>query len=446
MPRQILRMIRNPGLSLRIWRLRLLFWSGAVAVSLAAMLFAKISVLGNRLFAEAITSRPLLAYAITPVAFAAILWLTRNVFAGAEGSGIPQTIAALKIPVLAERGSVLSMRVAAGKILLTTLGLCAGASIGREGPTVQIGAAIMQTLGRWVRLPITGKENALVVAGGAAGIAAAFNTPLAGVVFAIEELSRSFEERTSGTVLTAVIVAGVGSMAVLGNYTYFGRTDAALDLAQAWRPVLLCGVSGGLLGGLFARILIGFSRGLPGRPGTWIRSYPVVFAALCGLGLAVVGHISGNTVYGTGYDEARGLIEGTRALPASFGAMKLVATVLSYVSGIPGGIFAPSLAVGAGLGADIAHLLPGIPVGAVIILGMAGYFTGVVQVPITAVVIVMEMTDNQTLTIPLMATALIAFGVSRLICPRPIYRTLAQSFLEKTVRRQPRPDVTSPEP
>lgn len=441
MPRQIIRLLRKPRFSFIIWRSRLLFWGGAVTVALAAILFAESSLRGNQLFIEALKASSLLALLITPTAFASILWLTRKIFIGAEGSGIPQTIAALHIPVLTERRSILSMRVAIGKILLTTLALCAGASVGREGPTVQIGAAIMHTLGRWIRLPIAGKEHALVLAGGAAGISAAFNTPLAGVVFAIEELSHSLETRTSGTVLTAVIVAGIGSMAVLGNYTYFGHTAATLTLAEAWRPVLACGIAGGLLGGLFARVLLTFAHGLPGRPGEWIKARPFIFAALCGLGLALLGLASGNTIYGTGYEEARALIEGTRELPASFGLMKLAATVLSYVSGIPGGIFAPSLAIGAGLGNNIAHFMPGLPIGAVVILGMVAYFTGVVQAPITAVVIVMEMTDNQTLAIPLMATALIAFGVSRIVCPIPLYRALAQTFLDKALRLNPRPEL-----
>jgi H+/Cl- antiporter ClcA len=446
MPRQILRFFRHPGLSLRVIRHRFLFWSGAITVAFAAMLFAKTSVLGNSLFAMAIKAYPYLAFVITPAAFASILWLTRHIFVGAEGSGIPQVIAALKIPALTERRSVLSMRVAIGKIVLTTLGLCAGASIGREGPTVQIGAAIMHTLSRWMRMPIQGNEQALIIAGGAAGISAAFNTPLAGIVFAIEELSRSFEERTSGTMLTTVIVAGIASMSVLGNYTYFGHTDATLNLTEAWRPVLICGIGGGLLGGLFSRILITFSRGLRSHPGEWIGAHPIAFAALCGLGLAILGQFSGSTIYGTGYEEARGLIEGTKALPMSFGLLKLGATILSYISGIPGGIFAPSLAVGAGLGSNVAHLLSGIPVGAAIILGMVGYFTGVVQAPITAVVIVMEMTDDQTLVIPLMATALIALGASRFVCPSPLYRTLAKSYLDKVVRRQPRPEIPSQSP
>ncbi len=435
MSRRLLRVFRRPLLIVRVWRTRLVFWGGAVAVALAAILFAKTSAAGSHLFAQGVAAYPWLPFVVTPLAFAAVVWLTRRVFPGAEGSGIPQTIAALKIPVLAERQSVLSLRLAAGKILLTSLALCGGASVGREGPSVQIGAAILHSLGKWVRLPAQNMETALVLAGGAAGIAAAFNTPLAGIVFAIEELSRSFEERASGVMLTAVIVAGVVSMGILGNYSYFGHTDAVLALTQAWRPVLACGILGGVLGGLFARILITFAFGIPGRAGDWIKAHPVAFAALCGLGMAVLGQLSGQAIYGTGYDEARGLLEGTRDLAPSFGLLKLAATVVSYVSGLPGGIFAPSLAVGAGMGADLVAWIPGIPAGALIILGMAGYFTGVVQAPITASVIVMEMTDNQSLTLPLMATALIAFAVSRVVCPQPIYRTLAQRFLEKSVRK-----------
>jgi H+/Cl- antiporter ClcA len=444
MTHRLTRIVRHPRLQLRVWLHRLLLWGGAVMVALVAILFARTSSEGNRLFAAAIAAYPLLAFVITPLSFAGVVWLTRKAFAGAEGSGIPQTIAALKIPELAHRRSVLSLRVATGKILLTTVALCGGASVGREGPTVQIGAAIMHSLGGWFRLPIQDIDRVLILAGAAAGISAAFNTPLAGIVFAIEELSRSFEQRTSGTVLFAVIGAGITSMAVLGDYSYFGRTDAILPLPEAWQPVLACGVVGGLLGGLFARVLVMFGHGLPSRPGALISAHPVLFAALCGFGMALLGLVSHHTIYGTGYEEAKGLIEGTHGLPATFGLMKLAATVLSYISGLPGGIFAPSLAIGAGLGSNLAPWLPGPPIGAWAILGMVSYFTGVVQAPITAVVIVMEMTDSQTLTLPLMAAALIAFAVSRVVCPQPIYRAMARSFLEEVVRREPRPTPEAP--
>ena len=124
------------------------------------------------------------------------------------------------------------------------------------------------------------------------------------------------------------------------------------------------------------------------------------------------------------------MVEATTTLPASYVILKFAATVISYISGIPGGLFAPSLSVGAGLGTWLAHLLPSAPAGAVVLLGMVGYFSGVVQAPITATIIVMEMTDDQRVTVPLLATAFLAFGVSRLVCRRPLYSALARRFLE----------------
>lgn len=431
----LLRLASHPiALSQRLLQ-RLAFWGAAVLVALAAIVFAWTSAAGGHVFAAIVADRPLLAFIITPLSFAAMVWLTSTVVPGAKGSGIPQAIAALNLE-WSERRSVLSLRVAAGKIALTSLALCGGASVGREGPTVQVGVAIMHFFGRWKRLPHRDMGRKLILAGGAAGIAAAFNTPLAGIVFAIEELSKSFEEKTSGMVLTAVIIAGFASMALVGNYNYFGRTAVVLELAEAWRPVLLCGLVGGLLGGVFARLLIAFSRGIPGRAGALISAHPVLFALLCGLGLAALGHASNSTIYGTGYEEARGLLEGRNDLPWAFGLMKFGANLLSYLSGIPGGIFAPSLSVGAGLGAALSALAPSAPFAAVVILGMVGYFTGVVQAPLTAVVIVMEMTSDQSMTLPMLSVALIAFAVSKLICPHPLYRTMAESFLEKSARRE----------
>jgi H+/Cl- antiporter ClcA len=124
------------------------------------------------------------------------------------------------------------------------------------------------------------------------------------------------------------------------------------------------------------------------------------------------------------------MVEATQQLPASYVLLKFLATAISYISGIPGGLFAPSLSVGAGLGAWLASFIPSAPPGAIVLLGMVGYFSGVVQAPITATIIVMEMTDNQRVTIPLMATAFLAFGVSRLVCRRPIYGALARRLLQ----------------
>jgi H+/Cl- antiporter ClcA len=423
------RLRRSPLLSWRIWRRRVVFWVGAVVVSVVAIEFAKAADASDRLFHLALGVSPWTALAIVPLGLAFCVWLTENFFPGAQGSGIPQVIASLEMNDPEQINRVLSLRVGIGKILLTLIGLACGASIGREGPTVQVGASIMQALGRILNMPRAAEQRALVLAGGAAGIAAAFNTPLAGVVFAIEELSQSFESRTSGVVLTAVIIAGIATTAMMGNYTYFGVTAATLPIGIGWIAVLVCAFLGGLSGGLFADALVRAARATPGVVMRFARARPIIFAGLCGLAIALLGLVSNGATYGTGYAQARALVAGQSHLPVQFFVLKFLASLVSYVSGIPGGIFAPSLAVGAGLGRAIAHLMPAAPTGAVVLLGMVAYFSGVVQAPITAAVIVMEMTDNQDLMIPLMTTSLLATGVSRLVCRRPLYGTLARRFL-----------------
>jgi H+/Cl- antiporter ClcA len=424
-----------PLLSPLQWKRRVVFWLGAILLALVASGFAQAADEAQDLFGRIIAGRAWLVFLLAPAGLSLSVWLTRKVFPGAQGSGIPQTIAALHLTDRELIATILSLRVACGKIVLTLLGLLCGASIGREGPTVQIGAALMHALGRTLRLPRLELERALILAGGAAGVAAAFNTPLAGVVFAIEELSHSFEARTSGTVLTAVILAGITTLALAGNYSYFGVSSVEMTLGAGWVAVVLCALVGGAAGGLFAQTLVSASRGLPGWPGRFIQRHPVGFAATCGLVIAGIGLASQGSSYGTGYDQARSLVEGHARLPVLFPFYKLAASIVSYISGIPGGIFAPSLAIGAGLGDWMSHLVPGAPSGAIVLLGMVAYFSGVVQAPITATMIVMEMTDNQRMTIPLLATSMLAFGVSRLICRRPLYGALARRFLQVMERR-----------
>jgi H+/Cl- antiporter ClcA len=434
--RRVLRRSRRIWLSFRPWLRRLAVWTGAVGVAVAAILFAIGSEYLNRLFHRLVALSPYLPLIVTPAGIAVTVAITRRFFPGTQGSGIPQTMAALSMHDESKIHMVLSLRIALGKILLTLLALASGASVGREGPTVQIGASIMHGVGRVARMPGRRLERSLILAGGAAGVAAAFNTPLAGIVFAIEEMSRSFESRASGTILTAVIFSGIASLAALGNYTYFGHAATSLNTDEGWLAVMVCGLAGGLSGGLFAEILLAASRGLTGRVGVFARKRPVAFGAACGLLLALIGLASGSTTYGTGYHEAKALLEGDvlanggHILPETYAPLKMLATVVSYASGVPGGIFAPSLAAGAGVGSLISQITPYAPAASVVLLGMVAYFAGVVQAPITAFVIVMEMTDNHEMVLPLMAAALIGHGTSRLVCRRPLYRALAEAFLQ----------------
>ncbi|MCW9024972.1 MAG: chloride channel protein [Gammaproteobacteria bacterium] len=411
-------------------RVRLLFWGSAVIIGAVAAAFAILSQHSDEQFYHLYQNHPYIAYVLPPFGLAFIAWLTRRFFQGCEGSGIPQAIAALEMRQHHLRAKVLSLKVAVGKIFLTCLGLLSGASIGREGPTVHVGASIMYSLRHIAPFRSKNMTHNLILAGGAAGISAAFNTPLAGIMFAIEEMSRRFDKKTSSALIISVVLAGLMALAILGDYTYFGVSSATLPLSSAWLAVILCGVIGGLLGGLFSTSLIMGTQKLA----PFALRRPVLLAFTCGIFITLFGIAGEGMTYGTGYEAAKHLVEGGEASLA-FPLLKMLATIASYLSGIPGGIFAPSLSVGAGLGANLALLMPDAPATALIMLGMVGYFTGVVQTPITAFIIVMEMNADSSMLLPLMATALIAKGVSHLVCPVPIYQALAEAYLQKTEQK-----------
>jgi H+/Cl- antiporter ClcA len=408
------------------WQQRSIFVLGGVTVGAVAVGFAMLADRAQRSFLQVLGFGQYWALALTPLGFVICVFAAQRWFRNSQGSGIPQAIAAHRIADPQVRSQLVSLRAAIGKIGLTLFGLLCGASTGREGPTVQIGASIMFAAGRLSPR----KQSGLIIAGAAAGIAAAFNTPIAGIMFGIEELTRTFERRTSGLVLTTVVAAGFISLALVGNYTYFGATAEALHGASNFAAIPICGVVGGIAGGIFSRIIIAFAsrtsnvlRGFPQRQ-------PVFFAALCGLAVALCGIAAGGATYGTGYIQVENALGGGHPLGTSFVFLKFLATLFSSLSGIPGGIFSPSLAIGAGLGSDIAQLFSSIDVGAVMLLGMVAYLAGVVQAPITAFVIVNELTDNRAMLMPVMLTALIAYGASRLVCPEGIYHALARNFIE----------------
>jgi H+/Cl- antiporter ClcA len=415
-----------------IWRPRMVFWAGALGIGLISVVFAYLADQALALFQRVVGhggwALPLL---ITPAGFALCSWLAVRYFPGAEGSGIPQAMAARDPREGPDREQILSLKVVAAKVVLTLVGLFSGASIGREGPTVQVGAALMLKAARWGGML---QSRGLILAGSAAGIAAAFNTPLAGVVFAIEEMGRSYQARTNGLVLSAVILAGLAAIGLAGDYTYFGASNAVMGGARDWLLIAACGLIGGVMGGGFSRIVLLTMR--------WVRRWArpnrvprtVAFATLCGLAVALIGVNSGGQTFGTGYDQAKSAIEGD-ALPLVFFIEKFAAGLASTMSGIPGGIFAPSLSVGAGIGSTLGAL-SGSDIALAALLGMAAYFAGVTQAPMTAFVIILEMTGNHAAVIPVMCAAMIGYGTARLISPRPLYHALAELIVDDALQHK----------
>lgn len=274
--------------SFSLWRPRFIFWLGAIAIGVVSVAFAKMADLAQKGFASLTSSGEfafLFPLFITPLGFMLSACLAAKFFPNSQGSGIPQAIAARHLHEDEDRGRLLSLPIAFGKIVLTVLGLFCGASIGREGPTVQVGGSIMLAVARFGGMT---QARGLILAGSAAGIAAAFNTPLAGIVFAIEEMSRNYEARANGIVLTAVILSGLAALGLAGSYNYFGEASVAPAQARDWVLVLICGFGGGALGACFSGFALHFGQ----RIRRWLHPQPlgraVAAAGLCGLAVAAM--------------------------------------------------------------------------------------------------------------------------------------------------------------
>ncbi len=414
-------------------------WSGRILVLVFSALSGLIIVAFTWLTEQALRAfqglnawHGWLPLVLTPVSTALIVWVTRKWAPGSAGSGIPQVMAALEPEASGEfRPLFVSLKLSVAKVFLTAWGLLAGLSIGREGPSVQIAAGIMHHARRWIPKRARVSEHSLLIAGGAAGIAAAFNTPLGGVMFAIEELTRRPEQRSNSLVLAAIVLSGLVAVSAYGNSTYFGviRVDGlALDLiAPALLVALLCGIAGGL----FSRLLVVSTAGTAGDGFTRLRARrPVLFAGLCGALIAVIGVLSGGATFGSGYGHTRALLEHGAETFGLYFPLKFLVTWISTWSGVPGGIFAPSLAIGGSLGYDIAQLTGYVNAPTLIALGMTGFLAAVTQAPLTSFIIVMEMVDGHALVLSLMTCAFLSGGISRLISA-PLYASLAGLQLKR---------------
>ena len=413
----------------RIWRDRSIVLAYAIASGLFVVGFTIAAEWAFRLFERLHHSAPWAILLWTPALTAAIVWTTRRWFPTAGGSGIPQVKAALDPALAPEQVSAFaSLRLTVAKIGLGVAGFAAGLSVGREGPSVQVAAGVMQHARRWLS-PGSGIDaRALLIAGGAAGIAAAFNAPLAGVVFAIEELSGRMESRASGVIITAIVLAGLVAVSAFGNLTYFGIIRVPTLGWNLLGPGLLVVLVSGVAGGLFARLMIASLTGSPERLNLWRARWPIRFAAAAALLVAVIGLVTGGVTFGAGSEAVKRMLAGQDELTPIYTLLKFIATWLTAWCGVPGGIFAPSLSIGAGIGDGIAQFA-GADLGpALIAMGMAGFLAAVTQAPLTAFIIVMEMVDGHSMVLSLMASAMLASLVSRMIS-RPLYDTLAHHMM-----------------
>lgn len=407
------------------WRRHLIWLLAATFAGAGALFFNFAEQLGERLHADLMARSPYLAAGVVAASLLLICQLRDRFFPGTEGTGIPQVIAALQIPDGPERERVLSGRILVGKMLLLTLGLFSGLTIGREGPSVHVGACALHLCGRVTRFPRHLAERGLILAGGAAGIAAAFNAPVAGILFAFEEIGRSFEKENAGTILRTALWASMVCAAVLGAYLFYGRIDVRIETLEQWLAVPVIGIVGGALGGAFAHAVLWGSRSLRAV----YHARPALVAGSLGLALGAIGLLSEGLSYGSGYAEAKQMLIEGKDLPALFAPLIAAGNFVTLLSGVPGGLFDPSLTTGAALGQLALPFSPFAERQAFLLLCMVAYFTGVVQSPLTATAILLEMTGATRFTLPLLLAAVLAYETSRRVCPTALYEGLAQSFL-----------------
>ena len=296
-----------------------------------------------------------------------------------------------------------------------------------------MGACFLYLTGTWARNSSWAIQRGLILTGGAAGIAAAFNAPIAGVVFAIEEIGRSFEKKNVGLILLGVAIACTTCWVYLDDYVFYGRIDPAFTSSVQWLSIIPVAAVCGLLGGAFSRAVVA-GTGWINRN---LRRHRVLVPLGLGLALALLGLFSGGTSYGSGYEEARAILIDGKQMPASYAFTKVAGSFVSLISGIPGGLFDPSFSVAAALGQLFSTFFPGIDPLCIVMIAMTSYFSGVVRSPITAVVILIEMTLARDMAVALFAASVIAVEASKLVAKKPIYEALAEIFREGLRNEEP---------
>lgn len=414
----------------------------ALLVGLLAVGFAWMSDFAGEWNKELFAEHPWIALMLPPVVFPAALWLVNRFFWGAGGSGIPQAVKVIRHPKPRLTERLLGPRAFLGKLLITPIVIASGAALGREGPTVQLGAALMAYAGRFPAIAKLFDTRSLIIAGGAAGVAAAFNTPLGGLMFAFEELGRRKTMRHTSALLMAIVLAGLVALILQGNYSYFGYSNATIDWGEEWLVIVSLGILSGIVGGLYGRSLLIVVSGTSAI-GSLRKRFPYRFAMACGVLLSLMALVSGTEVFGAGYEETKAALQDSEELSPLFWLTKLLAAVISFASGVPGGVFSPTLSIGAGFGHFFAGLTNS-EAAPLMLLAMVGVLSAMTHSPITAFVIVLEMVDNHDLVMPLIFVSAISTQVSKRILPASIYHLLANQIKVSFAQPEPAPAETAP--
>jgi H+/Cl- antiporter ClcA len=409
-------------------------WIAALVTGLFSVVFARFFAFGE-FISHWLHGHDLLIVA-GPICFFLSWFVVYRYAPGAKGSGIPQVMAAIAIVDSKEADRVqrsvaledlVGVKTAWIKILSSGLCVIGGGAIGREGPTIQIAAGLFFLMHSWLRgiFPLLNAE-AWLIAGGGAGIAAAFNTPLGGLVYAVEELATKHFNQFRTTLISAVMVAGIAALGLAGNYLYFGSPKlGAITVTDHFLAILIGGAAGAA-GGLFGASLFAIAKY---RKRLLSFRSQAAAALLCGATIAGIAYLIHADAIGPGHELVMGYLSDEIKPTLQLALARFTAPIISYAAGGAGGIFAPSLAAGASIGASIAHYFDPSQTEFFVLLGMVGFLTGVTHAPFTSMVLILEMTDRHSAIFPLMLATLAAFGAAKLIGRHSFYDLMKEEYL-----------------
>lgn len=411
------------------------FWLGAFITGGIAVIYAQLFALAESGTLYIYQHASWLFFIITPLCFLLALWMITRFAKYAGGSGIPQVSAAIELsnPIHNHKvNKLLNLKVIVVKLISSLLFVFSGGVIGREGPTIQISAAIYKKINDYLPkwYPKISKRN-MIVTGGAAGLASAFNTPLGGIVFAIEELTKIHFSYFKSALLTGVIIAGLTALHFLGPYLYLGYP--VLNDVPAWLVFIIIPVAviSGLSGSGMGKIILFIFK----KKEVLKKNYQkYIYAAVCGLIIAALAIFIDHRIFGSG----RGIMLTTlfsndKHLEWYIPVLRIAGSIVSFSTGAAGGIFAPSLSAGASIGAVVAGWfnLTGPATNLIILCGMAGFLTGITRSPFTCSILVLEMTNSHNIIFYLMLTALSANLISNLITRHSFYDQLKVKYIHE---------------
>lgn len=410
------------------------FWIGSVITGFFAVMYAKIFAWGENLLHFILEWHDWMIFIIAPIGFVLSWWLVKEFAPNAKGSGIPQVMAAVELANPKEHTkirSLLSIKIIVFKIISSVVLVIGGGAVGREGPTIQIAGSIFRKVNEYLPewWPKISKKN-MIMTGAAAGLAAAFNTPLGGIVFAVEELSKTHINYFKTALFTAVIIAGLTAQTLAGSYLYLGYPKTNdVSLMVMFPIILVAGVAGILASQLSVTML---------KINDWKKRKlkndrsNVLFLVGCALVIAFISFFISREVLGSGKEiMERVLFTSDKHEDWYVPLLRMLGPALSFTSGGAGGIFAPALTAGASIGSVISGIIQLTPneTNVVILAGMVAFLTGITRAPFTSAIIVLEMTDRHSLIFHLMLAGMVSSLFSILVSRHSLYDVLKMNFL-----------------